>query len=293
MLLFAWGPALLFGAAFLMYEQVPLLRPTVEKFTDWVAGEDAVPDAMGIGFGLGGLGQTFEGELDEKAIQSERQKKHRRTWNWLMTTMVAYSQTGFMIIIVGLAAPPLISSDLRTKALVIYFSRPVTRVQYLFGKAAVVWIFLLIATTLPALVVYIAAILLSPDLAMAAQTWDLPLRILAASAILLIPTTGLALAFSSLSSELRTPTFLWYGCWVIGAVAYFAVWSQRMINAAGELSPHWAMLSLYHTIARVDYWIFGLETSWLSVAPELALLAVIAIGSFGLAYYRVASATNA
>lgn len=294
-LLFAWGPALLFAAAFFVYEQVPYFRPMVETFTDWVSGEEASDEAASprVDLALQRLGLSPDDLLSEEEIQQAAIEKHRRTWDWLFATMFSYSQFGFLIAIVGLTAPPLISSDLRTRAFLIYFARPITKTEYLFGKAFVLWFFLVLAVSLPALVVYAAAIMLTPDFEMARLTYDIPLRMLGGSVVMLLPTTLLALAFSSLSTEQRTPTFMWYGLWAIGGVAWLAVYTQQRFSGEGPMNPHWAMLSLFQTIARVQHWVFGLETSFLAVTPELVLLAVISAASVGVLYYRISAPLNA
>lgn len=293
-LLTAWGPALAFAGMFFIYEQVPFMRPMVENFTAWVSGdevesneEDALSPAMGMA--IGGFGLSPQDLLPEDEKAEVEQQNHRRTWDWLFASMLSYSQFGFLVVVIGLVAPPLISSDIRTKAFLIYFSRPISKTEYIFGKAFVLWFFLILVVLLPVLVVYCAAILVTPDFEMARLTYDIPLRIVAATAVMLVPATLAALAFSSLSTEQRTPALLWYGMLAIGFVAWITVWSQQRFSGAGEVNPHWVMLSFFHTIARVEQWVFGLENSFLAVAPEVALLVVISAVSIFVLYYRVSS----
>jgi hypothetical protein len=73
---------------------------------------------------------------------------------------------------------------------------------------------------LPAFALYLLAVLLSPELSLIGQTWDLPLRILAATVVLLIPTTAVALCFSSMTSESRYAGFAWFSIWILGWASY-------------------------------------------------------------------------
>ncbi len=133
------------------------------------------------------------------------------------------SQSIGMIMVVGLVAPPLISQDVRSRAFLLYFSRPLTRLQYIVGKFATVAAFLLLTCTLPQLLLYVFAVLLSPDISVVAYTWDLPLRAIVASSVMIIPTTMLALMLSSLTTETRFATFGWFLIWIFGLAAWTVI----------------------------------------------------------------------
>ena len=70
----------------------------------------------------------------------------------------------------------MISQDFRSRAFLLYFSRPLTKVQYIAGKAATISLYLLCVTMFPALLLYLVGVLLSPDISVLYATWDLPLR---------------------------------------------------------------------------------------------------------------------
>ncbi|MEZ6130464.1 MAG: hypothetical protein R3C59_17400 [Planctomycetaceae bacterium] len=133
------------------------------------------------------------------------------------------SQSIAMVIMVGLIAPGLISQDVRSRAFLLYFSRPLTRLQYIVGKFATVAFFLLITTTLPQLLLYLFAVLLSPDISVVGYTYDIPIRTIAASATMIVPTTLLALMLSSLTVETRFATFGWFSIWIFGLAAYIVM----------------------------------------------------------------------
>ncbi|MFM8892260.1 MAG: hypothetical protein ACKOTB_11690, partial [Planctomycetia bacterium] len=68
-------------------------------------------------------------------------------------------------------------------------------------------------TVLPALALWILGVLVSPSISVAVDTWDLPLRVIAASVVLAVPTVLVALAYSSLTAESRIATFAWFATW--------------------------------------------------------------------------------
>jgi hypothetical protein len=140
-----------------------------------------------------------------------------------------------------------------------------------------------------------------PDVPVVWHTWDLPLRILAASAVLMIPTTALALALSSLTSEIRYATFAWFAIWAVGWVTY------AIVNASmppGARTPGQAVFvdrmtlaSFYHTLGRVQHWVFGLETSLpdasaasINMTATAAIeMAAITLVSLAVLFRRVSS----
>ena len=124
-------------------------------------------------------------------------------------------------------------------------------------------------------------VLLSPKLAVVAYTWDLPLRILASSAVLMIPTAAMALAFSSLTTKTWQAGFAWFAVWVFGLVAYLTLYA----NLGQSLDSRWSLLSLYHTLGEVQSYIFGLpvgferQVGYSGVAPAAGMLVAVTVVS--------------
>ena len=133
----------------------------------------------------------------------------------------------------------------------------------------------------------------------------MPLRILASSVVLVLPTVSLALAFSSLSSESRYAGFAWFAVWVLGWVAYtlllnstplpsvvaedgtFRVHAVEAARAAA--ADRWSVFSLYHTLGKVQNWIFGFETAPATLFRAIVLLAGLTTGSWLVLFRRVSS----
>ena len=268
LLLLAWVPALYLGVVLFLFEQA-LARPDylqiALEFASLFPGIDVVREALQTG---------------DPAVA------RHTAWTWLLLTFFRYPQGLLMALLVGLIAPQLEDKDVHSRAFLRYFSRPLTRVEYILGKLAVVCAYLMMITTIPALSLYLLGVLLSPpDTAVIAATWDLPLRILGASVVLMVPTAALALAFSSLTSRTFYAGFAWFAAWLLGLVAYLIL--EGTLGSA--LPERWVLLSLYHSLGQVQTWIFGLEKSPSEVLPSAGMLAAIAVVSLIVLFHRVSS----
>jgi ABC-2 type transport system permease protein len=219
-------------------------------------------------------------------------------WRWLLMTFFRYPQALLILFLIGSIAPPLISRDIRSRAFLLYFSRPIGKLEYIFGKLCVPMAFIVFVTTLPALALYLFAILMSPDLSVFLATWDIPIRILLATVALVIPTASLALMLSSLTQESRFANFAWFAIWALGHGAWVAVLFATSIQV-GQPPVHatvmesaavknWSVLSLYNNLGDVQAWIFGfvaLEDVWKGVA----MLGAVSLISLIVLYRRVAA----
>lgn len=241
---------------------------------------------------IAGLMQGPLGRPDLAALMLEDPELARHdVWATLILTFFRYPQLFAMVGLIGVIAPLLVSYDLRTKAYLMYFSRPLTPTQYIIGKSAVIWFFLAGIATIPALMLYVVGVLLSSDLSVIAQTWDLPIRILFASVVLLVPTTTLALLYSSLTAESRYATFAWFATWVMGLVAYQILTVSPVLmsgpDSSGPNFDTWRLISPYHMLGKVQAWIFGLDPTPGSVVPSIMLLTTVTVLGFWIVRRRI------
>lgn len=291
MMLFAWLPAVWFGVGFFVWEQAALYPEWGQMLRPFLQGLPKSPEFDGI----------------RNSIQPGNLEESRHVvWAWLLQSFFRYPQAVLMVMVIGVISPPLISQDIRSRAFLLYFSRPLTRAEYLFGKLASLWAYLAIIATVPALALYLLGILLSPNLGVIAATWDLPFRIIGASAVLMIPTSMLALCFSSLTQESRYAGFAWFAVWILGWFTYGAATWAEAVNAGNEMymsraermqarhdqyelkqSP-WTHLSLYHTLGRVQRWVFGFAR-FEDVAVSAAILAAITLASLLILYRKISA----
>ncbi|MCO8122229.1 ABC transporter permease subunit [Stieleria sp. TO1_6] len=277
---------------------LPVLFPAFGIFAFEYSSTEPELQDMIVGLVSRPLQQPELGAL----IRNDPEAARHQVWSTLILMFFRYPQLFAMVALIGLIAPLLVSYDLRTKAYLMYFSRPLSPTQYIIGKSAVIWCLLGMVVTLPALLLYGMGVLLSPDLSVVQQTWDIPLRIFAASFVLLIPTTTLAILFSSLTAESRYATFCWFATWALGFVAYqiltfspAAMSGDRPRRRRGPVDweamgvdlDRWRLLSPYHTLGKVQAWIFGLDTTSASVIPCVVLLVAITVVGFWIVRRRI------
>ena len=269
----AWLPTIYFGIGFFMFEQAvdsPDSRLAVAGFIRTLPHGDFV-------------------DLSPQRLADPDyipQLRHD-VWTMMLHTLFRYPQAIVLVLLMGLIAPPLIARDLRSRAHLIYFARPLNFTEYLLGKSAVVGFFMLIVTALPALTLYFVGIMLSADVSVVQSTWDIPLRILLASLVLLIPTTSLALGISSLTKHSRFVSFIWFAIWILGWVAYanLAFASQM----TGTDPDRWNLVSLYHVLGDVQGWVFGITPQFHDVLPSAVLLLAITVLFVPVLYRRVSA----
>ena len=283
MLFFAWLPAIWFGVGFFAWEQAA-------QFPEW---------QQFLSPALRGLPPTPVFDEIKATFQTGNFASSRHTvWAWLLQSFFRYPQAVLMVLIVGLIAPPLISQDIRSRAFLLYFSRPLTRGEYLLGKLGTLWVYLGMISMVPALSLYLLGVLLSPNLSVIFATWDLPFRIMVASLVLILPTSVLALCLSSLTQESRYAGFSWFAIWILGWFTYGAVTSVEAFNA-GQTSLRrnqtiefhesvWTHLSPYHTLGRVQSWVFGFA-KFSDVLGSVLILLIVTSVALAILFHRISA----
>lgn len=283
MLFLAWLPAVWFGVGFFLWEQATLSPEWRQTLRPVLRGMPPTPEFNEI----------------REAVRSGNMESGRHTvWAWLLQSFFRYPQGVLMVMVIGLIAPPLISQDIRSRAFLLYFSRPLTRGEYLLGKLASLWVYLSLISTLPALALYLLGVLLSPNLSVVSATWELPLRILAASVVLMLPTSVLALCFSSLTQESRYAGFAWFAVWILGWFTYGAATSAEVMNAQRDAmrtgqpmvleESSWTHLSPYHTLGRVQSWVFGFS-EFRDVRVSMGILIALTLIALGVLFHRISA----
>jgi hypothetical protein len=274
---FAWVPGVLMAMLIYLFEQ-------------------AASEGNASAFMYNGLVEMFLGRGDRESIREtiaassvmaqDLVTYRHEFWCKLLQVLYQRSQAIMLIGVVGITAPPLISQDMRSRAFLLYFSRPISRTQYIFGKAATVACYVLVISLLPGAMLYCTGVLLSPDISIVLETWDIPLRILAATATMVIPTTGLGLMLSSLTTETRFASFAWFAVWIFGLFAYLV--TSSFVND-GSHTPL-EMLSLFHVITNVQGWILDIRVeNQIDVLAPLSVLFVLTLVSLTVLYTRVSA----
>ncbi|MBM3954359.1 MAG: hypothetical protein FJ309_07070 [Planctomycetes bacterium] len=223
--LFAWTPGIVFAFAFFAFEQAVedgLLGPMRPR----LRLDQAIDN-------IGALGTVIANALGGRPSADGPTTDELRhiVWSRLLLAFMRAPQALLLAIVVGLVAPALVSRDLRAKAWLVYFTRPVREIDYIVGKLVVLAMLVAAITMLPALALWVLGVLVSPSLQVVLTTWDLPLRIVVSALTLALPTVLMALAYSSLTLESRIASFAWFATWGACWVAHGALTTADMMAA--------------------------------------------------------------
>jgi ABC-2 type transport system permease protein len=132
-------------------------------------------------------------------------------------------ELGFIMLLVLLAGPNLVSQDLRYNALSLYFSRPLRRIDYFAGKLGVIAALIGMVVIGPILVAYTLGLLFSLDITIVRDTLPVLLGSVLYGLVVAVSAGLLMLAMSSLSRNSRYVALLWLGIWLITSTVSFVL----------------------------------------------------------------------
>ncbi|MFT5290212.1 MAG: ABC-2 type transport system permease protein [Planctomycetota bacterium] len=191
----------------------------------------------------------------EFLLQLQQDPTQIRTAVW--SIVFARFSVNIQLLIGGLVAaivgPPLISSDIRSKAFLIYFSRPISRFDYLLGKLGTVASMMAVVTLLPALVLYAISIVFSPSLDTLSHTAPVLLSVVLASLVAIIPASLVVLTISSLTKQPRFATAAWIVLMCFGPLAHSVLQQTNGLRDSG-----WTfLLSLPHSVLELQLGLYN------------------------------------
>jgi len=193
----AWMPLVYFAGAFFAVGSITESGPASGEFI-----RDFIRSSLGA-------------ELANRLRENPEQIRPL-AWNTLFFHFLGTTQSIGMLVVVAIVGPPLIAQDVRSKAFLMYFSKPITVWGYLLGKAAVLLGFIVFITLLPALALYAVSIAFAPSLGALLDTWTTAVKILAAAGVIAIPSTLIMLYMSSMTREPRYAQFAWIAFILLG-----------------------------------------------------------------------------
>ena len=188
-------------------------------------------------------------------------------------------QQGFFVFVVAVyCGAGLIANDRRANALQIYLSKPLTRVDYIAGKLAVVMAFLVLVTWAPALLLLVLQTMFTGSLAFVREHAFLIPAITLFGFLYVLLASITVLALSSLSTSAR-----YAGVLYAGAVIFSEAVFQTLRGVTGGTGLSWVSFSA--SLAQVGDVIFRVEprydTPW--GVSLLAVAMVIAVSAWVLA----------
>jgi ABC-type transport system involved in multi-copper enzyme maturation permease subunit len=192
------------------------------------------------------------------------------------------SQQGFFVFIISIyAGAGLISNDLKANALQIYFSKPITRQDYLLGKLGILVFFLALPTLVPGVLLYFLAILLEANLEFFRENYWV-LGSIVSDSLLMIFTYGLLiLGLSSVGKSSRFAGISYAAAFFFSQVLYTILSSVLRTSRVG-----W--ISLNNNIRRAGDFLFRTDSRF-QYAPWISfiILAALMAGAVWTAYKRV------
>jgi len=178
-------------------------------------------------------------------------------------------QDFFVFIITIYVGAGLIANDRRANALQIYLSKPLMRSEYIAGKAAVLFVFLLMVTLVPALLLLLLQVLFAGSFEFLRKNLFLFPAITVASLLQSLLATFTMLALSSLSKSSRYVGILYAGIIFFTAAIYGAMYA---ITGSSKLS--W--LSVGSNLSQVVDVIFRLKPRYATPWP-VSLIVIVGL----------------
>ena len=190
-------------------------------------------------------------------------------------------QEVFLFFITVYAGTGLIASDRRANALQIYLSKPLTRVEYVFGKFAILLALLLLVTWVPAVLLVVVQVAFAGSFTFFVQHLFL-LPAITVVSLIQVSTVGLAmLALSSLSKSSRYVGVLYAGLIFFSQALYGIV---RAITRDSRL----AWLSVPLDLQQIGDAVFRIEPRFnMPVWSAFLVIALLIAASIAVLERRV------
>ena len=145
-------------------------------------------------------------------------------------------QEFFVFVMTIYAGAGLIANDRRANALQIYLSKPLMRAEYIAGKAAVLFTFIMLVTWLPAILLVLLQVMFSGSFQFLSNNFFLIPAITVASVLQALLASFTMLALSSLSKSSRYVAILYTGILFFTAAIFGAMYAITGSSGVSWLS---------------------------------------------------------
>ena len=188
-------------------------------------------------------------------------------------------QSIFVFFVTVYVGAGLIANDRRANALQIYLSKPMTRAEYVFGKLAILIVFLLAVTWAPAMVLLLVQIAFAGNFTFLKSNLFLFPAITVFAAIQVLTVSVAMLALSSLSKSARYVAILY-------AMLLFFTTAIYGVLYAVTRSSSFSWVSLSANIEQVGNVIFRMPAKYDTPWPVSLLVIVITVAVCGVVLER-------
>lgn len=179
----------------------------------------------------------------------------------------------FLVILLLLCGAGLISDDLKYNSIQLYFSRPLKKREYFFGKVSVIVFFLFLVTLVPGLILFIMKLVFAGDLKFFASYPWLPLSIIGYSFLVTAFFSFYGLFLSSLSKNSRYVAVLTFGIYFFSHIIF------QIFDGIFK-SPYFSLLSIRANLQQMGAFFFNQKAphavSWIYSLLVLSGICVLA-----------------
>jgi len=184
-----------------------------------------------------------------------------------------FQQTFFILLICVFGGSGLISNDLKSNALQLYLSKPLTRLDYAVGKIATIFIMLECITLVPGILLFLEHSVLSQDTTFIREQYWIIGSIFLYSLILSVPITFLTLALSSITKNNRFAAIILitivFGTTVLNGMLW-VIFRARWTH----------FTSYWNNIEMLGRELFGISkspTDWQWATPIILILTLVCV----------------
>ena len=160
-------------------------------------------------------------------------------------------QDFFVFVITVWAGAGLIAADRRANALQIYMSKPLLRAEYIAGKAATLFFFLLLVTWVPAMLLLCVQVLFAGSFDFVSKNLFLFPAITVASLLQVLLATFTMLALSSLSKSSRYVSILYAGIIFFTFAIYGVLFAITGSSSVSWISPTASLAQVVDVVFRL------------------------------------------
>lgn len=193
-------------------------------------------------------------------------------------------QVPWMLIMAAYAGAGLVANDMRTGGLLLYLSRPLTLLDYIFGKVAILFVSLSMVSLLPSVVLFFGARSLAPEILGGIEHLLILPKIVAFSLVFIVPMIGLMLMMSAVAKNPRFAGLGFFFVFVGSTIAQGIAWQATR-------SPWAGLISLQSNMQRVGHELFGVRsTRMLAGLPaemSVLVLTLVVAGCFMVLKSRI------
>ena len=180
-------------------------------------------------------------------------------------------QNFFIVIICVFGGSGLIANDLKNNALQLYFSKPLTRLDYLSGKFVIMAVLISFVTLAPGILLFLEGVLVAETTDFLREGHWIFWSIIGYSLILIIPTSFLILALSSMTKSNL------YAAVVFAAILFGTPIISEILRQVFHHKKV-VLISYWHNINILGNKVFNLRPRYSADWPYALLIVLALIG---------------